>query len=143
MTSGTNFREKFAIVGLGMTKMGHMLGHSARALEAEAARLAIEDAGLKREDIDGCIHTRVDAGGVTYEWTDCFPRILGLPVKFYFTLGRGGAVTALAIVAATQYLELGLAKYVLIAYGANDWSRSRKGEKRGMPTREREGSWET
>src|SRR5688572_9241903 len=99
-----DFSGKYAIVGLGVL-VGRFPGHSARALQVEAVRLAIEDAGLRREDNDGAINTRIESGaGEARGWTDSFARILGLPTKFYFTLQRGGAMTHLAIVAATQLL---------------------------------------
>jgi acetyl-CoA acetyltransferase len=77
-------RQKSAIVGLGVTKVGHVPGFSARALQTEAARLAIEDAGLKREDIDGTINVLLSGGEITGgDWTDAFPRVLSLPIKFH------------------------------------------------------------
>jgi acetyl-CoA acetyltransferase len=124
------FSRKYAIVGLG-------------ALQTEAVRLAIEDAGLRRQDIDGAINTRIESGsGESKGWTDSYARILGLPATFYFTVQRGGAMTHLAIVAAAQMLELGIAHYVAVGYGATDWSdtRDRKGG-RGQRHLERDGLW--
>lgn len=140
-----NFRDRFCIVGLGVTKVGHLPGCTPRMLEVEAARLAIEDAGLKPQDIDAAIQGGADYGGVfppTYD--DAYPRMLGLPVKVYFTMGRGGERASLPILAATQLLSLGIAKYVLIAGASNDWSRSQKvrqGGQRGHPFIEKEGVW--
>ncbi len=136
-----SFSGKYAIVGLGAL-VGRFPGRSARALEVEAVRLAIEDAGLQRSDIDGAINTRIESGsGESRGWTDSYARILGLPTKFYFTVQRGGAMTHLAIVAATQLLDLGIANYVVVGYGASDWSDTRdRGERRQRHT-EREGLW--
>ena len=109
-----SFSRKYAIAGMGVLA-GRFPGKSARSLEVEPVRLAIEDAGLRREDIDGAINTRIESGsGESEGWTDSFARILGLPVKFYFTVQRGGAMTHLAVVAAAQMLELGIAKYVVV-----------------------------
>ena len=85
------FRNRYAIVGVGITKMGKVPEYSARTLQAEAVRLAIQDAGLRREDIDGAINGRSAGGSEPGDggWTDAFPRILGLPVNFYWTMGRG------------------------------------------------------
>lgn len=129
----SGFKKKYAIVGLGVTKVGHMPGYSGRTLQAEAARLAIEDAGLKREDIDGAINAKSDGGGGTGgDWTDAFPRILGLPIKFYFHIARGGAGGCYALAAALSYLDAGIAKYVLIAHGGNSWSSGHKGGRRQL-----------
>ncbi len=136
------FRDKFAIVGLGVTKVGHMPDYSARTLQTEAARLAIEDAGLKAKDIDGAINSLADgSGGTPGMWTDAFPRVLGLPVKFYFNLARGGAVAALSLITATRFLEMGLANYVVVAYGSDDWSRMHKGKDQVLMPMRKKGVW--
>jgi len=125
-----DFRDKFAIVGLGMVT-GRHLGVTARTLQVEATRRAMEDAGLKREDIDGSIDLRRAGGsGDRPGWTDAFPRALGLPVKFYFTLGRGGALAGLGIITATKFLELGIAKYVALVGAVVDWSQSQEAKER-------------
>ncbi|MBI4329943.1 MAG: thiolase family protein [Chloroflexi bacterium] len=121
-------QHKYAIIGLGNTKMGRQPEHTGRAYEAEAVRLAIEDAGLKKEDIDGCIHTKMEAGGQSlHSWTDGFPRVLGIPSNFYFHIGRGGAMGTFAIAAACGFLEMGLANYIAIGYGTEAWSTAHGG----------------
>ena len=50
-----NLSGKGAIVGLGMTEMTREYTKSAAGLAAEAIRLAIDDAGLLKEDIDGLL----------------------------------------------------------------------------------------
>lgn len=132
MTSSKNFRDKFAICGYGITKQGYLPEYTARSLEAEAARLAIEDAGLEREDIDGCIHCRMTGGaGSGIDWEDAFPRILGLPAKFYQPIGRGGTSATMSILVATQVLDLGLSNYVLVAISLNTLSQARKRARQG------------
>ncbi len=135
------FSGKYAIAGMAFLA-GRFPGKSARSLEVEAVRLAIEDAGLRREDIDAAINTRIESGsGESRGWTDSYARILGLPVKTYFTVQRGGIMTHLAILAATQLLELGIATHVVVGYGATDWSDTRApGERRQRHT-ERAGLW--
>ena len=137
-----------AIVGLGMVTEPQP-GRSVRRIEAEAARLAIEDAGLRREDVDGAIQLTMHAGsGSTPSFSDAFPRLLGLPVKFYSETGRGGGIAAQGIMAAARYLELGIANYVVVAVGANGWSRARRAREqraeRGNARaggKEKEGYW--
>ncbi len=136
----SEFSRKYAIVGMGVLA-GRFPGRSARSLQVEAARMAIEDAGLRRQDIDGAINTRIESGSSdTRGWTDSYARILGLPTKFYFTVQRGGVMTHLAIISATQMLALGIAKYVIVAYGSSDWSDTHiKGQR--PRSIERDGLW--
>ncbi len=137
----SGFARKYAIVGVGATKVGRLPDYSARTLQTEAARLAIEDAGLKRTDIDGAINAKLEAGGGSGgDWVDGFPRILGLPVNFYFHIGRGGAPGSYALAAALSFLEQGIANYVLIAHGSDAWSSGHV-KTRHPETRSRPGNW--
>ncbi len=136
---------RYAIVGLGMVTGPYGEGITARAAEAEAGRLAIADAGLGRQDIDGAVQLRRTAGGgERTPWADAFTRMLGLPAKFFYTVGRGGALAGLGIGTALGFLELGIAKYVLIAGGVEDWKTSRRTKEqgyRGMVHSEKAGYW--
>lgn len=110
---------RLAIVGLGVIT-GTQTGRSRRMLVSEAARLAIEDAGLDKSQINGAIEMRAaPGGGDRVNYSDGFPRILNLPVNFYFPIGRGGALASLGIAAAYSFLDRGLADYVVIS-GATD-----------------------
>jgi acetyl-CoA acetyltransferase len=52
----SDLRDKTAIVGVGYTeKQGTVPGRSAMSFAIEASKNAIEDAGLKKEDIDGLL----------------------------------------------------------------------------------------
>ena len=68
----TAWRDQYAIVGIGLTgTVGDHPNYSARLMQAEAARLVIEDAGLKPEDIDGAINDRGEGGGGgSGSWSD-------------------------------------------------------------------------
>src|SRR4051812_6814629 len=112
--------KRCAIVGLGMLT-GSQEGKTARLLEAEAARLAIEDAGLKRSDINGAVQMRrTGGGGERASLSDAYPRVLGLPVNFYYTVGRGGCLAGLAVAHATAFLNLGIADYVVLTGAVDD-----------------------
>src|SRR3990170_936579 len=107
--------RRCAIVGLGMVT-GPQPGKTGRLVESEAARLAIEDAGLDRSQINGAIQVRSAGGGGEAPFlTDAFPRVLGLPVNFYYTVGRGGSKFGVAIPQAMAFLDLGVADYVVLA----------------------------
>ena len=138
---GKALKNKFAIVGMGLLA-GRFPQHSQRSLQAEAARLAIADAGLKPSQVNGAVDLLLAPGsGTPPVETDGFPRILGLPCKMYFGIGRGGTAGIMGTVAASKFLELGMADYVVLAYGAKDWSRSRGPEKTGIRSIEKIGHW--
>jgi acetyl-CoA acetyltransferase len=128
--------RQFAIAGLGVIN-GRGLGMSGRTLQAEAARLAIENAGLRRDQVDGAINGMGAGGSMpgVGGWVDAFPRVLGLPVKAYWTVARGGTGASIGLLAATRALEQGIADYVVVACGEAGWSKShnllRSGTNRG------------
>jgi acetyl-CoA acetyltransferase len=112
---------------------------------AEAARLAIADAGLKHKDIDGAIDLRrTGGGGDRATYVDAYSRLLGLNNCFYFVVGRGGALAGLGIATALSFLDRGIANYVCIMGAVTDWSQaqeSRKAGHRGMAHGEKAGYW--
>jgi acetyl-CoA acetyltransferase len=136
--------KRCAIVGLGMLT-GPQPGKTARLLEAEATRLAIEDAGLAPSQIHGALQLRRTGGGGERPFlSDAFPRLLGLPVNFYYTLGRGGCLAGLGVATALAFLDLGIADYVVLTGAVDDYSRSRRTKERGeigMVHLEKEGYW--
>lgn len=111
-------KDKAAIVGIGETKVGKLDGSTSFGLMAEAAKYAIEDAGMKKDDIDGVL-----TGGVLsqtlarvnmqfVEYTQIFPR-------YGNTLGLGGAAQASMAIQAAMAVTSGLANAVLCVGGDN------------------------
>jgi len=50
-----SIKGRAAITGLGITDMGRIYGHDAGWFAAEAIRLALDDAGLRKDDVDGLL----------------------------------------------------------------------------------------
>jgi acetyl-CoA acetyltransferase len=50
-----NLKDKYAIVGVGYTPQGRVPERTTLSFHLEACANAIDDAGLRREDIDGLI----------------------------------------------------------------------------------------
>ncbi|HET8678977.1 MAG TPA: hypothetical protein VFM39_02580 [bacterium] len=140
-------RGQYAIVGLGVTDVGHLPGRSVLMLEVEAARLAMEDAGLAARDIGAAIQMLSDAGGgVRPRHHDSFARVLNLPVNLYLeNVGRGGEYAGHALIAAAGLLDHGIADYVLCSGARDDWSRSQAAKqasgKRGQSYAAKQNSW--
>lgn len=139
------FADEYAIVGMGQTEVGQVPGHSKREFTTEAARRAIQDAGIDRNDVEATIRVeRAGGTGQPLDYTDEFCRILGLPTKVHFKVGRGGEMASLAVMAGTQLLDRGISEYVLVSYGCDDWSRSHDEDQRDVATMEhgtKEGLW--
>jgi acetyl-CoA acetyltransferase len=112
-----DFRDKFAIVGVGVTPTArtHADGLSAHQLEAWAVQQAMEDAGLRREDIDGAVHA------VALPQTDSYSRKLGLRPNFYYPIGRAASAIA-GTLFATQALATGNATHVAVSNAFTWWS---------------------
>ena len=105
----------YAVCGLGVTPQGRLPGWSSDALKVEAIRLAIEDAGLTPQDIDGYIYQ--GASG-TPQSRDVARRA-GLAAKMVWSLETGGATAISAMTAAMGFIDLGLVNYVVVVFGQN------------------------
>ena len=108
------FEAKVALTGIGMSAVGRRLMRPAIALAAEAARSAVDDAGLSLEDIDG-ISTYPGSGSASYFSEGGVPAIaeaLGLHPTWHNggmdVPGQGGAVIAAMLAVAS-----GLCRHVL------------------------------
>ena len=111
-------KDRFAICGLGVTRQGRIPGVSSVGFSAEAIHLAIQDAGLRPEDVDGYIYQGLQAARVGAAQLGEVPKHAGVPVKFIWQMQSGGATAVSAVVAACGALEAGAANYVVIVYGS-------------------------
>ncbi len=104
-----NMRDRAAVVGVGRTKVdrertvGDLL-HLGRAL-----RMALEDAGLARQDVDGIVINIASPEA----WMDKLPEMLGLRnVSWAFQTWHHGRMQPTCIAIAAWAVMSGLAKYV-------------------------------
>jgi acetyl-CoA acetyltransferase len=118
-------RGQYAIVGVGQSPIGEVPGMSALSLLAVAMKNAIEDAGLKKTDIDGLISRGPDD---MYCHHQRIGERLGLNVSFSTSLDNGGASQCLAVAMACMAIDAGLCHTVLCGYGRDSWSRTRSPE---------------
>lgn len=99
-------RGKSAIVGIGeLPTQREYPGRSAIGLAVEAARLAIEDAGLKKSDIDGIVTSTTSSG---------MAEQLGIRPSYATMVNMEGATGAAALLTAASAIASGLADNVLI-----------------------------
>jgi len=110
-------RGAAAIVGLGITPQGKVYGNSAIGFAADAVRLALDDAGLGRDDVDGLLLNP----GLT--WNDMgmgsfqLQQALGLrDLTLTATMNLGGATAGAMIQHATQAIAAGLCRTVVCVF---------------------------
>ena len=117
-------RAKVAIVGIGELKPTKTaIGRTATGLMAEAARIAIDDAGLIKEDIDGIL-----AEPPTEEPQGGYPSVLGEYLQIYpnyaSSVGLQGASAAGMVWRAAAAIGAGLCNTVLCVTGSATGSGS-------------------
>lgn len=116
------FRDKYAIVGTGKSKLGQRPGVSSLSLLEEAIKNALDDAGLTNKDIDGLVCRGPDD---IYAHHQMIGARLGINVGFSTSLDNGGASQILAIILAVMAIDAGLATTVVCGYGRDSWCRTR------------------
>jgi acetyl-CoA acetyltransferase len=105
--------SRAAIAGLGITETGKVYGRSSASFAAEAVRLAVSDAGLQLDDIDGLILANGVSGGVTLR----LARDLGLrDLRLLTQMNAAGATAILQVQAAAMAVATGQATTVLCVH---------------------------
>jgi acetyl-CoA acetyltransferase len=103
-----------AIVGLGHTAQGELPGHSAEENAVDAALLALADAGLTVEDLDGLVACKSVQG----QGNDVnVGALLGVNLPYVQSLDYGTCNFSLHL--AVMAIVSGMANTVLLTYGAN------------------------
>jgi acetyl-CoA acetyltransferase len=108
-----SLKNKVAIIGVGDTEVGVVRGYSATQLYVKAARLALEDAGITKNDIDGLITCVSWAEPYLYhaemiaEYMQIFPR-------YCITAPSGGGTTLAIMHHAASAILTGMCDTVLI-----------------------------
>lgn len=128
--------DKTAISGIGWTEFSRASGVTVPVLAARASLMAIEDAGLSVDDIDGVVgffwhdNTSVSARALA--------RMLGIPaLNFDYNHDGGGWWNAAAILSAATLVHSGICKNVLVYTGSNsnsdrgNWGGGSRGGARG------------
>ncbi len=112
----TGLRNKYAIAGVGYTPQGKVPGRSAASFYLEASMNAINDAGLKKEDIDGLILYRdfpILQGDAFHHTANVVTTSLGIRPKF---LSQEAYCYRTFMNKAIGVLENGTCNYVLVVF---------------------------
>jgi acetyl-CoA acetyltransferase len=119
-------RDRYAIVGVGQSAIGKVPGSSATSLLVDAMAGAVEDAGLRKEEVDGIVCRGPDEA---YTHHQLIGQALGIDAEFSTTLDNGGASQILSVILAVMAIDAGLCDVVVCGYGRDSWSRTHRSEK--------------
>ena len=112
-----SLKGKTAIAGLGITQQGKVYDYNHVGFAVEAVRLALADAGLERNDLDGLL---VNPG---LSWADGgmgsfqLQQAMGLrDLRLSATMNAGGATACAMIQQATEAIDAGLCQTVACVF---------------------------
>ena len=104
-----NLKDRIAVAGVGHTAFGSFPERSDYGLAAEAFRNALEDCGLRRQDIDGLACCRIPYYARMGE-------ILGLNPRWTLQTPAHGRMSGIAIIEAMMAIACGAASCVALLY---------------------------
>ena len=128
-----NLKDKAAIAGAGNSAYGRRLIRSPIDLAADAIANALDDAGLRRDDLDGLI---VSFGSPIGADGDTLAQLLGLKLRSYNQTWAHGRFTASCIQWAAMMVNAGFADAVaclaseLLRHPASEVRRLRRPRRR-------------
>jgi len=109
-----DLRGRIAIVGVGTAGCGEAHGMSDLGILAQAAKAAVEDAGLAMKDVDGLCTASLDAA----MWPLNVVEYLGIRPKFVEGTNVGGAAFVAHQLPAMLALDAGVCDAILVCYGS-------------------------
>ncbi len=110
-------RDAGAIVGVGATAQGKLPGSSSLSLAVDAFKAALDDSGLRKEQIDGLLTL---PGQTTPEGALNYLRLgetLGLNPRFTATMSMGGSTAGALVQMAVLAVDAGMASHVACVFG--------------------------
>jgi acetyl-CoA acetyltransferase len=121
----TFLKDRYAIVGIGQSPIGKVPELSDYGLQLTAVKNALDDAGLRKQDIDGVITHSHLLGAVRVHHQRLSER-LGINTDFGVSVSSGGATSGLMVQLAIAAIEAGFCTTVLCVHG--DKGRTRRAE---------------
>ena len=115
-----SIKDKYAFVGVGLTKQGRVPELDFNELAAQAILQALEDAGMKKDELDGYIYQPGFDGGPD---KTAPVQAAGIPVKFSWEIQSGGASAISSIAMAIGAFEAGLCQACVLVHSTSAASR--------------------
>jgi acetyl-CoA acetyltransferase len=116
-----NLSGKYAIVGAGTSRFGKLQGVSTMGFTIEASKRAIEDAGLRRDSIDGVLVMMPAIMGEQHGWAARVAAYLGIEPTFSATMDLGGATACGSVQTAIAAIDAGYCTAVLCCFATQNW----------------------
>ncbi len=114
-------KKKVVIAGVGETEQGKIPDKSSFHFLSEASRLAIEDAGIKKDDVDGLV-TAFSLVEHTFMHCTTFADYFGMNPRFFSSVAVGGATAVWMVAEAAMAIASGQSEVVLCVRGDNTLS---------------------
>lgn len=114
-------KNKIVIAGVGETEQGKIPDKSSFHFLSLASKLAIEDAGIKKSDVDGLV-TAFSLVEHTFMHCTTFADYFGMRPKFFSSIAVGGATAVWMVAEAAMAIASGQAEVVLCVRGDNTLS---------------------
>ena len=112
-----SLRDNCAIVGVGASAQGKVPGSTAISLAVDAFKCALDDSGLRKDEIDGLLTL---PGQTSPEGPQNYLRLgetLGINPRFTSTMNMGGATPAAQVQLAALAVSAGMARNVAVVFG--------------------------
>jgi acetyl-CoA acetyltransferase len=111
-----SIKDKYAFIGVGVTKQGKIPDMNTDELAAQAISLALHDAGLKKEEVDGYIYQQGIGGGPH----GSVPlTMVGIPAKFCWEVQSMGNYALAMVSMAIGAMEAGLCDVCVLAHATS------------------------
>lgn len=114
-------KKKVVIAGVGETEQGKIPDKSSFHFLSEASKLAIEDAGIEKKDVDGLV-TAFSLVEHTFMHCTTFADYFGMNPRFFSSVAVGGATAVWMAAEAAMAIASGQAEVVLCVRGDNTLS---------------------
>jgi acetyl-CoA acetyltransferase len=111
-----SIRDKYAFVGVGLTKLGKIPDMTPDELAAQAIRMALADAGMRPNEIDGYIYQQRMGGGLN----DTMPlQMVGIPAAMVWQVASLGSYANVMVAMAIGAMESGLCHTCVLVYASS------------------------
>jgi acetyl-CoA acetyltransferase len=112
--------KQVAIVGVAESELGRVPHKSKFQLSAEASRLALDEAGLRRQDVDGIFTTIITEGGQFSSLL--MAEYLGITPRYTDSTSIGGSSFVAYVEHAAMAIATGRCEVALICHGSTNLS---------------------